>query len=79
MELKVNWSEKRQRHVVDRMLLRGITRREFYDALIKGRKREQRKGIYESMYRYYSIVYEERVIKDKDIRKVYPITVKVVS
>ena len=79
MEFKVNWSEKRQRHVVDRMLLRGITRREFYDALIKGRKREQRKGIYESMYRYYSIVYEERVIKDKDIRKVYPITVKVVS
>jgi len=39
-----------------------ISRREFYDALIKGEKREQKNGIYESLYRYYSIVYEEKVL-----------------
>ncbi len=79
MELKVNWSEKRQRHILDRMLLRGISRKEFYEALIRGKKRRQKRSIYESMHRYYSIVYEERVLKDEKIRKIYPITVKLVS
>ncbi|MBA7517678.1 hypothetical protein ES705_09732 [subsurface metagenome] len=79
MKLKVNWSEKRQRHILDRMLLRGISRREFYDALIKGKKREQKKGIYESVYRYYSIVYEEQFLRDKDIKKIDSITVKLIS
>jgi hypothetical protein len=79
MELKVNWSEKRQRHILDRMLLRGISKKEFYEALVKGTKRRQKKGVYESMYRYYSIVYEEIILKNKKIRKIYPITVKLVS
>ena len=79
MKLKVNWSEKRQRHILDRMLLRGISRREFYDALIKGERREQKKDIYESLYRYFSIVYEEQFLRDKNIKKSYPITVKLIS
>ncbi len=79
MELKVNWSEKRQRHILDRMLLRGISKKEFHEALIKGIKRRQKKGIYESMYRYYCIVYEEIILQDIKIRKIYPITVKLVS
>lgn len=79
MKLKVNWSEKRQRHILDRMLLRGISRREFYEALIKGERREQKKDIYESLYRYFSIVYEEQFLRDKNIKKIYPITVKLIS
>lgn len=79
MELKVNWSEKRQRQILDRMILRGISKNEFYEALIKGTKKRQHKGIYESMYRYYSIVYEEFISEDRKLKKIYPITVKLVS
>jgi len=79
MEFKVNWSEKRQRHILDRMLLRGISRKEFYDALIRGKKRKQKKDVYESIYSYYSIVYEEFILKAEKIRKIYPVTVKLVS
>ncbi|MEW5936836.1 MAG: hypothetical protein AB1665_03335 [Candidatus Thermoplasmatota archaeon] len=75
MEYIVDWSQRRQRHVLERMMLRGISRAEFHEALRKGRKRVQRGDMVESIYRYYSIVYEER--KGKGVRKVYPITVKV--
>lgn len=75
MKLIFDWSQKRQRHVLERMMLRGISRAEFYEALAKGRKRVQRENIIEAIYRYYSIVYEE--VKVRDVRKIYPITVKV--
>lgn len=76
MKLVVDWSQIRQRHVLERMILRGISRTEFYEALTKGRKKVQRGNIVEAIYRYYSIVYEE--IKGEDVRKIYPITVKVI-
>lgn len=76
MKLVVDWSQKRQRHILERMMLRGISKAEFYEALAKGRKRVQRGNIIEAIYRYYSIVYEE--VKGKDVRKIYPITVKVI-
>jgi len=77
MRLIVDWSQKRQKHVLERMVLRGISRAEFYEALAKGRKRLQRRNIVETIYRYYSIVYEE--VRSKDVRKIYPITVKVIA
>lgn len=77
MEHIVNWSQKRQRHVLERMMLRGISRSEFHEALAKGRKRMQHGNITEAVYRYYTIVYEEAKIGE--IRKVYPITVKVMA
>jgi hypothetical protein len=77
MEYIVDWSQKRQRHVLERMILRGISRAEFYEALSKGRKHVQSKNVVESIYRYYSIVYEE--VHSKDLKKIYPITVKVMS
>ena len=77
MEQIVNWSQKRQRHVLERMMMRGITRAEFHEAIAKGRKRVQRGNVIESMYRYYVIVYEE--VRAKGYRKVYPITVKVMT
>jgi hypothetical protein len=76
MEQVVNWSQKRQKHVVERMMLRGISRKEFHEAVARGRKRIQKGNITESIYRYYSIVYEE--IRTKEYKKVYPITVKVI-
>ncbi len=75
MQVVVDWSQKRQKHVLERMMLRGISRTEFYEALTKGRKKVQRGNITEAIHRYYSIVYEE--VKGKDVRKIYPITVKV--
>ncbi len=77
MQMIVDWSQKRQKHVLERMMLRGISRTEFYEALTKGRKRVQRENIIETIYRYYSIVYEE--VEGKDVRKIYPITVKVMA
>ena len=77
MEIRVDWSEKRQRHVLDRMILRGISRQEFLAALRRGAKRRQSEGVYECSYRYFSIVYEERHDSRRRWRKVYPITVKV--
>lgn len=77
MKVLVDWSQKRQKHVLERMMLRGISRTEFCEALAKGRKRVQRGNIFEAIHRYYSIVYEE--VKGKDVRKIYPITVKVMA
>lgn len=77
MQTVVDWSQKRQRHVLERMMLRGISRREFHEALAKGRKRRQAHGAVEATYRYYTIVYEERFDRQRRFRKVYPVTVKV--
>jgi hypothetical protein len=76
METIVDWSQKRQTHVLERMMLRGISRAEFYEALAKGRKKVQRDDIIEAVYRYYCIVYEE--LRFKDGKKIYPVTVKVI-
>ncbi len=76
METIVDWSQKRQQHVLERMMLRGISRVEFYEALAKGRKKVQRGNIIEAVYRYYCIVYEE--VRFKDGKKIYPVTVKVI-
>jgi len=73
----VDWSEKRQRDVLDRMILRGISRQEILAAIRQGAKRRQREGVYEAVFRYSSIVYEERHDSKRRWRKVYPITVKV--
>jgi len=76
MVLVVNWSQRRQKHLIERMITRGISKAEFYEAVTKGRKRTQRGNVVEAMYRYYSIVYEE--VRNKELRKIYPITVKVI-
>jgi hypothetical protein len=77
MEQVVNWSQKRQKHAVERMMLRGISRKEFHEAISRGRKRIQKGNLTESIYRYYSVVYEE--IRTKDYKKIYPVTVKVMQ
>ena len=77
MKIVVDWSQKRQKHILEQMVLRGISMREFHEGLAKGRKRIQRKNVIESIFRYYSIIYEE--VQYQDGRKIYPITVKVIA
>jgi len=78
MRLKINWDHKRCKHAIERMWLRGISTKEIKEALIKGNKHIQKKTkLKESLYRFYSVVYQEYIINKKDLRKIYPITVKI--
>lgn len=64
-------------HAVERMWLRGISLEEIKKAVTQGqRKIQKRSNLIESLYSYYSIVYDERVYKEHNLRKIYPVTVK---
>jgi len=76
MEVVVNWRRKRAKHALERMMLRGISQKEFRDAIIKGKKVRQKNGIFEVFARFYSVIYEEKIYKERGIRKIFPITVK---
>ena len=78
MELKINWDHKRCKHALCRMWLRGLSLDEVERGVVKGKKVIQKKtGLIESFHRFYSIVYDEKIYKQRNIRKIYPITVKV--
>jgi hypothetical protein len=50
---------------------------EVKDAIIKGKKSKQPgTGLLEAFYRFFSVVYDEQVLKNKGLRKIYPVTVK---
>jgi hypothetical protein len=77
VELKINWNHKRCKHALERMWLRGISMDEVKDAIVKGKKVKQKNtGLMETFYRFFSVVYDEQRFREKEIRKVYPITVK---
>lgn len=77
MEFKINWDHKRCKHAIERMWLRGVSVDEVKAAIIKGKKSKQTNtGLTEAFYRFFSVVYDEQVLKDKKIRKIYPFTVK---
>ena len=77
MELKINWNHKRCKHAIERMWLRGISMDEVKDAILKGEKVKQKDmRLVETFYRFFSVVYDEQIFKEKKIRKIYPITVK---
>ncbi len=77
MELKINWNHKRCKHAIERMWLRGVSMDEVKDAIIKGKKSKQTNtGLVEAFYSFFSVVYDEHALKDKEIRKIYPVTVK---
>lgn len=76
MKLKINWEHPRCKHALERMWLRGISHREVKEAIVKGQKIMQRETkLIESIYRYFSVVYDEMVYKK--VRKVFPVTVKI--
>lgn len=76
MELKINWNHRRCRHAIERMWLRGVSMDEVKDAIIKGKKVKQNAGLIEAFYRFFSVVYDEQILKNKEIRKIFPVTVK---
>lgn len=78
MKIKVNWEHKRVKHAIERMWLRGISTHEIINAIKMGQKRKQQKsGLIEAFYSYYSIVYDEHYFKDINIHKIYPVTIKI--
>lgn len=76
VNIKINWDHKRCKHAIERMWLRGISNDEIKTAIMKGQKHKQKTGLVESMYSFYSVVYEEFVHDKIKLRKIYPITVK---
>ena len=76
MEVKINWDLKRSKHAIERMILRGISQQEIKDAILKGKKKKKDNGVIEAFIRYYSILYEEKVYKKQNVRKIFPITTK---
>ena len=77
MELMINWNHKRCKHAIERMWLRGVSIDEVKDAIIKGSEVEQKStGLVENFYRFFSVVYDEQIVRETKIRKVYPVTVK---
>lgn len=59
------------------MWLRGVSMDEVKDAIIKGKKSKQMNtGLIEAFYRFFSVVYDEQILKNKEMRKIYPVTVK---
>ena len=78
MELKINWEHKRCKHAIERMWLRGISMKDIANAIQKGQKRKQIKsGLVESFYSYYSVIYDEYIYNLENLRKIYPVTVKI--
>lgn len=66
-------SERRAKHVLDRMILRGIGGSQIKEAVKKGAKRIREDGSIIAEFRWFKVVYREFRIKDR--RKIYPITV----
>lgn len=78
MKLKINWEHKRVKHAIERMWLRGVSGKDIKTAIQRGKKIKQKKsGLVESFYSYYSIVYAEYFYSKENIKKIYPITVKI--
>lgn len=78
MKLKISWEHRRVRHAMERMWLRGVSVRDVEEAIAKGKKAVQKEtGLVQALFRRYSVVYDERVYRSQNTRKVFPVAVKV--
>lgn len=78
MKLKINWEHKRVKHAIERMWLRGVSVKDVEEAILKGKKALQKEtGLVQALFKRYSVVYDERVYQKQNLRKVFPVTVKV--
>lgn len=60
------------------MWLRGISVREVEEAVMKGKKVLQKQtGLVQAVFRRHSVIYDERIYPRLNLRKVFPVTVKV--
>jgi hypothetical protein len=79
MKLVINWEHKRVKHAIERMWLRGVSVKEVEEAVLKGKKIVQRQtGLVQAVFKRYSVVYDEKFYRKVHIRKVFPVTVKLV-
>jgi len=77
MDLKINWDHHRCKHALERMWLRGISQEDVIKAIQQGQKKIQKESkLAESLYSFYSVVYEEQIHSKIKLHKVYPVTVK---
>jgi hypothetical protein len=59
------------------MWLRGISVKDVEDAITRGKKVMQREtGLVQALFKRYSVVYYEKVYRRLNLRKVFPVTVK---
>ncbi len=78
MRLKINWEHKRVKHAIERMWLRGVSVKDVEETITKGKKSIQREtGLVQALFKRYLVVYDERFYRNSNIRKVFPVTVKV--
>jgi hypothetical protein len=78
VKLKINWEHKRVKHAIERMWLRGVSVRDVEEAVLKGKKVLQKEtGLTQSYFKRFSVVYDETVYRKTALRKVFPVTVKI--
>lgn len=66
------------KHAIERMWLRGVSVKDVEEAIMKGKKALQREtGLVQALFKRYSVVYHEKVYRKFNLRKVFPVTVKV--
>lgn len=66
------------KHAVERMWLRGVSVKDVEEAIMKGKKVLQREtSLVQALFNRYSVVYDEKVYRKLNLRKVFPVTVKV--
>lgn len=77
MRVKINWEHKRVKHAIERMWLRGISVKDVEEAINKGKKFfDKGTRLMHAIYKRFSVVYDEKVYPKLNLRKVYPVTVK---
>lgn len=78
MQLRINWEHRRVKHAIERMWLRGISVKDVEEAVLEGKKVFQRETrLMHAFYKRYSVVYDEKVYPKLKIRKIFPVTVKI--
>jgi hypothetical protein len=77
VRLQINWEHKRVKHAIERMWLRGISVKDVEEAINKGKKVFQKEThLMYSLYKRFTVVYDEKAYPKLNLRKVYPVTVK---
>jgi len=61
------------------MWLRGVSVKDVKEAILKGKKAIQKEtGLIQAIFKRYIIVYDEKIYRRLGLRKVFPVTVRVI-
>jgi hypothetical protein len=79
MKLRINWEHKRVKHAIERMWLRGVSVKDVEEGVQKGKKVLQKHtDLSEAFFGRFSVVYDEKVYRGLGLRKIFPVTVRVI-